>query len=292
MRFFTLWVLCMLMLVAVSASSVELASETSQALAVRAQCSQGGQVFNEIANGIIVLLPMLQPILMAAGVGEIVPFVVLALKVIEMLHLFFATAQSFHHVHDMAVRRSQGQCAKYPALKNLHDTLKSRMPTLHEKLKKHKLPNTSDVQVNETMEAIQHLFHKVREIWKMIGSIAKLLAGKHIENVAHQFEPEVCVLISQQDPYYEFYEDHGRMKRRKRPMPPGLTKKEEKILRKIKKRAHHLDKGFRLCGVRFGWTFIIGLIPFAGDIADGLLSHYMIVKKAQQIDGFGEAWGE
>lgn len=83
-----------------------------------------------------------------------------------------ATAQSFHPVHDMTVRRFQGQCAKYPALKkyvahpdhSLHDTLKARMPTLHEKLKEHKLPSTSDGQVNETMKAIQHLFHKVQEI--------------------------------------------------------------------------------------------------------------------------------
>lgn len=49
----------------------------------------------------------------------------------------------------------------------------------------------------------------------MIGSVAKLLAGKHIENVTQQFEPEVGVLVSRQDPYYEYYEDHGRMKRRK-----------------------------------------------------------------------------
>lgn len=70
-----------------------------------------------------------------------------------------------------------------------------------------------------------------------------------------------------------------------RPMPPGLSKKEEKILLKIKKRAHHLDKGFKLCGMRFGWTFIIGLVPFAGDVVDALLSHSLIVKKAQQIDG-------
>ncbi|SHO76494.1 Similar to S.cerevisiae protein YLR326W (Putative protein of unknown function) [Malassezia sympodialis ATCC 42132] len=115
---------------------------------------------------------------------------------------------------------------------------------------------------------------------QFVTGAAKLVAGKHIENFAHQFEPE--------DPYYEYYEDHGRMRRRKRPMPPGLTKKEEKILLKIKKRAHHLDKGFRLCGMRFGWTFIIGLVPFAGDIADALLSHNLIVKKAQQIDDIPE----
>ncbi|WFD21410.1 hypothetical protein MEQU1_000059 [Malassezia equina] len=113
---------------------------------------------------------------------------------------------------------------------------------------------------------------------QFVAGAAKLVAGKRIENFAHQFEPE--------DPLYEYYDDHGRMKRRKqRPMPQGLSNHEEKILLKIKKRAHHLDKGFKLCGIRFGWTFIIGLVPFAGDIADALLSHNLIVKKAQQIEG-------
>lgn len=39
-----------------------------------------------------------------------------------------------------------------------------------------------------------------------------------------------------------------------RPLPPGLTKKEAKVLRKIQRRAHYLDKGFYICGLRFGWT--------------------------------------
>lgn len=95
-----------------------------------------------------------------------------------------------------------------------------------------------------------------------------------------------------QDPYYEFYEQNGKQKRRKvsaiidmqRAIPPGLTRKEAKILMKIKRRAHYLDKGFRICGFRFGWTALISLIPFAGDVADALLNHYLVVKKAQQID--------
>jgi hypothetical protein len=39
-----------------------------------------------------------------------------------------------------------------------------------------------------------------------------------------------------------------------RPPPPGLTKEEAKLLRKISRRAHYLDKGFHICGFKFGWT--------------------------------------
>lgn len=71
-----------------------------------------------------------------------------------------------------------------------------------------------------------------------------------------------------------------------RQIPPGLSKHDEKILHKIKKRAHVLDKGFKMCGMRFGWTFVIGLIPVVGDVTDFLLSHNLVVKKAEQIENF------
>lgn len=54
----------------------------------------------------------------------------------------------------------------------------------------------------------------------------------------------------------------------------------------MRSRAHYLDKGFNLCGLRFGWTFIIGLIPVAGDLTDAFLNHQLVVKKAQQIEGY------
>jgi hypothetical protein len=79
------------------------------------------------------------------------------------------------------------------------------------------------------------------------------------------------------DPLYEEYTDEqGRKKRRKvchrrlsgqlltnlldpqRELPPGLSKRDAAILKKVKKRAHYLDKGFSVCGLRFGWTFVIG----------------------------------
>ena len=63
-----------------------------------------------------------------------------------------------------------------------------------------------------------------------------------------------------------------------------MSKRDEKILRKVKKRAHRLDKGFSICGLRFGWTFIIGIIPGAGDVADAALNYFLVVRKAKQAE--------
>jgi hypothetical protein len=105
-------------------------------------------------------------------------------------------------------------------------------------------------------------------------SIATSAAKRLISQHAQQFEPE--------DPYYQVYTDNkGNQKRRKRPPPPGLTKQEARVLRKIARRAHYLDKGFNVCGIRFGWTFIIGLIPGAGDVADASLNYFLVLKPAK-----------
>jgi len=99
------------------------------------------------------------------------------------------------------------------------------------------------------------------------------LFTKHIA----QYEPA--------DPLYETYTDKkGRVKRRKRELPPGLSQRDAKILKKVKSRAHHLDKGFRICGMRFGWTFVIGLVPVVGDVSDALLNYTLVVKKAKQAN--------
>lgn len=67
-------------------------------------------------------------------------------------------------------------------------------------------------------------------------------------------------------------------------MPANLTPKEQKILAKIRKRAHRLDKGMSLCGFRVGYTFFLGFIPFAGDIANALLGYNLVTKQAKKVD--------
>ncbi|KAL8277549.1 hypothetical protein RQP46_009981 [Phenoliferia psychrophenolica] len=89
------------------------------------------------------------------------------------------------------------------------------------------------------------------------------------------------------DPHYETFTDsRGRTKSRKRGMPVGLSKKDERILRSVRRRAHYLDKaqGFSLCGFRFGWTAIFGLIPFAGDVVAFLLSYFLVLNKCREAD--------
>ncbi|KAH9838456.1 uncharacterized protein C8Q71DRAFT_751365 [Rhodofomes roseus] len=86
-----------------------------------------------------------------------------------------------------------------------------------------------------------------------------------------------------QDPLYETYTDsRGRQKRRKRDLPPGLTPRDAQILKSVNRRAHYLDKGFRILGMRFGWTFVVGIIPGAGDVADVCLNYFLVVRKAKQ----------
>jgi len=85
------------------------------------------------------------------------------------------------------------------------------------------------------------------------------------------------------DPLYETYTDsRGRQKRRKRALPSGLTPHDAKILKSVNRRAHYLDKGFRILGMRFGWTFVVGIIPGAGDVADVCLNYFLVVRKAKQ----------
>lgn len=80
-------------------------------------------------------------------------------------------------------------------------------------------------------------------------------AHKLLGKRAEQYEP--------QNPYYEEnVNERGKKVRTKRPLPEGLTPKEQKILTKVRRRAYRLDKGFTICGFQFGWTFILGLIPF------------------------------
>jgi len=36
--------------------------------------------------------------------------------------------------------------------------------------------------------------------------------------------------------------------------------------------------------MRFGWTFIVGLIPVVGDVSDAVLNYTLVIKKAKKAD--------
>ncbi|KAI6125951.1 hypothetical protein EV401DRAFT_2087958 [Pisolithus croceorrhizus] len=105
-------------------------------------------------------------------------------------------------------------------------------------------------------------------------NIGTKLFAKHIQ----QYTPE--------DPMYETYTDErGRQKRRKvASNPPGLSERDAKILKSVQRRAHYLDRTFSVCGLRFGWAVVIGLIPGIGDFADVILAYLVVLRKARQAE--------
>ncbi|KAF7319403.1 hypothetical protein HMN09_00278300 [Mycena chlorophos] len=109
------------------------------------------------------------------------------------------------------------------------------------------------------------------------NALLKRAGQKLFEKHLEQYTPA--------DPLYEEYTaPNGKKKRRRRLIPEGLSARDAKILKSVQRRAHYLDKGFSICGMRFGWTFIIGVIPGAGDVADVGLNYLLVVRKARQAD--------
>ncbi|WVQ86155.1 hypothetical protein IAT38_008323 [Cryptococcus sp. DSM 104549] len=110
-----------------------------------------------------------------------------------------------------------------------------------------------------------------------MSAIAGKVVNKVLKNKMSKSAPE--------DPHYVVTVDaKGRSKRHVRPLPPGLSKRDQRALRKIRKRAHYLDKGMNVCGFRVGWTFFIGIIPGLGDAVDAGLNYCLIVKPAKKLD--------
>ncbi|KAL3495161.1 hypothetical protein BJX62DRAFT_5832 [Aspergillus germanicus] len=98
--------------------------------------------------------------------------------------------------------------------------------------------------------------------------------------------------FGQEDPYFEevpasrIGRAFGRKtQKRRKANPPGLSDNDTKVLTRVKRRAYRLDYClFSLCGIRFGWGSVIGLVPFIGDAADAALA-MMVLKSCESIDG-------
>ncbi|KAI0287997.1 hypothetical protein BC826DRAFT_873187, partial [Russula brevipes] len=67
-----------------------------------------------------------------------------------------------------------------------------------------------------------------------------------------------------------------------RDLPPGLSDRDADILYLVKRRAAELDKRFNLCGARFGWTFIIAIVPGVGDAVCPVLGYFLVVHQARK----------
>ncbi|OAA58053.1 PH domain containing protein [Niveomyces insectorum RCEF 264] len=98
--------------------------------------------------------------------------------------------------------------------------------------------------------------------------------------------------INSKDPYFEevpVYDRQGRptgkLKKQKKGLPAGLSQNDTHVLKRVRKRAYRLDMSLcNCCGIRFGWSSIIGFVPFLGDGID-LFMAWLVVKNCAQIDG-------
>lgn len=103
--------------------------------------------------------------------------------------------------------------------------------------------------------------------------VAKIIAKKILkEKVSNGF--------GQEDPYFESVPatrldgtPTGKVKKRKKALPPGVSEHDGKVLTKVKRRAWRLDMClFSICGIRFGWGSAIGIIPAIGDALDAFMA--------------------
>ena len=75
------------------------------------------------------------------------------------------------------------------------------------------------------------------------------------------------------------------MKKFKKQIPNYIPEHDAEILAACRRRAYHLDCAlFTLCGVRFGWSSVIGIIPEIGDAIDGYMA-LRLWRKCAKVEG-------
>ncbi|KIN04953.1 hypothetical protein OIDMADRAFT_17785 [Oidiodendron maius Zn] len=111
--------------------------------------------------------------------------------------------------------------------------------------------------------------------------VAKRFLGESLQNN-----------FGQEDPYFERVPAtrlNGRPskkgKKRRKALPPGISEHDGKVLTKVKRRAYFLDMSLcNCCGIRFGWSSVIGIIPGLGDVCDAMMA-IMVMRTCDQIEG-------
>jgi len=117
----------------------------------------------------------------------------------------------------------------------------------------------------------------------MAGKIASIVSKKLLKETAEN-------RFGQEDPYFEEVPATNLLgrpttKKRRKAAPDGISDHDARILTKVKRRAYRLDLClFNCCGIRFGWSSVIGLVPAFGDIADTVLA-LRVVTSCNKVEG-------
>jgi len=119
----------------------------------------------------------------------------------------------------------------------------------------------------------------------MASILAKFISKKVLgESVKNNFGTE--------DPYFEQVpatrldgRPSSKTKKVRKALPAGISEHDGKVLTKVKRRAYRLDMSlFNCCGIRFGWSSVIGIIPVIGDVIDAFMA-IMVLRTCQQVEG-------
>ena len=76
--------------------------------------------------------------------------------------------------------------------------------------------------------------------------------------------------------------NNGKTKKIKRRINPKIPKADAEVLTKVKRRAYRLDQAISFCGLKFGWSSIIGFIPALGDFIDVFMA-LMVMNTAMKV---------
>lgn len=94
-----------------------------------------------------------------------------------------------------------------------------------------------------------------------------------------------------QDPYFETVpatnldgslKNNGKTKKIKRRVNPKIPTADAEVLTKVKRRAYRLDQAISFCGLKFGWSSIIGFVPAIGDFIDVFMA-LMVMNTAMKV---------
>jgi len=111
--------------------------------------------------------------------------------------------------------------------------------------------------------------------------VSKRILGERLENN-----------FGKEDPYFETVpatrldgKPSAKPKKRRKALPAGISEHDGKVLTKVKRRAYRLDMSlFNCCGIRFGWSSVIGIIPMVGDVIDAFMA-VMVLRTCEQVEG-------
>ncbi|KAI9759012.1 MAG: mRNA-decapping enzyme subunit 2 [Chaenotheca gracillima] len=118
----------------------------------------------------------------------------------------------------------------------------------------------------------------------MAGVVTKFVGRRILKESADNH-------FGQEDPYFEQVPvlkrdgtPSGKTKKQRRAVAACVSPHDAKILRKVERRAYRLDRClFNCCGLKFGWSSVIGIIPWIGDVIDLWLA-LKVIKTSLEVE--------